>query len=102
MLSSHDQHFLCQRYYQFSKILMVLKQILMKTTTNTLNLQQQWPTQPSRGGSGVGGEGRSYSGFNIFKMAVMDAAIFEALWRHTAQIKYTKPNYEGFSRIFCF
>ena len=29
---------------------------------------------------------RSYYGLNIFKMAVMDAAIFEALWRHTAQI----------------
>ena len=23
-------------------------------------------------------------------MAVMDAALFEALWRHTAQIKYAK------------
>ena len=32
-------------------------------------------------------------------MAVMDVAIFEALWRHTAQIKYAKPNYKGFSRI---
>ena len=29
-------------------------------------------------------------------MAVMDAAMFEALWRHTAQIKYAKPNYKGF------
>ena len=29
----------------------------------------------------------------------MDAAIFEALWRYTAQIEYAKPNYEGFSRI---
>ena len=35
-------------------------------------------------------------------MAIMDAAIFEAFWRHTAQIKYmyAKPNYKGFSRIF--
>ena len=32
-------------------------------------------------------------------MAVMDAAIFEALWRHTAQIKYAKPNYKKFSII---
>ena len=29
----------------------------------------------------------------------MDAAKFEALWRHTALIKYAKPNYKGFSRI---
>ena len=37
-------------------------------------------------------------------MAVMDAAICEALWRHTAQInfEYAKPNYEGFSRIVCY
>ena len=40
-----------------------------------------------------------YSGLNIFKMSVMVAAIFEALWRHTAQIKYAKPNYKGFSRF---
>ena len=40
-----------------SKILMVLKQILMKTTTNTLNFQQQSPIQPSRRGSGWGGGG---------------------------------------------
>ena len=33
-------------------------------------------------------------------MAVMDAAIFEALWRHTALIKYAKANYNGFLRIF--
>ena len=33
-------------------------------------------------------------------MAVMDAAMFEALWRHIAQIKYAKPNYKEFSRIF--
>ena len=32
-------------------------------------------------------------------MADMDAAILYALWRHTAQIKYAKPNYEGFLRI---
>ena len=32
-------------------------------------------------------------------MAVMDAAIFEALWRHTAQIKYAKRNYLGVPRI---
>ena len=32
-------------------------------------------------------------------MAGMDAAIFEALWRHTAEIKYAKPNYKGLSRI---
>ena len=32
----------------------------------------------------------SYSGLIIFKMAVMDAPIFWALWHHTAQIKYTK------------
>ena len=32
-------------------------------------------------------------------MAVMDAAILYALWRHTAQIKYAKPNYEVFLRI---
>ena len=38
----------------------------------------------------------SYGGLNIFKMAVMDAAIFEALWHHTAQIKYAKPNYTEF------
>ena len=25
-------------------------------------------------------------------MAVMDAAIIEALWRHTSLIKYVKPN----------
>ena len=25
-------------------------------------------------------------------MAVMDAAVFEALWRNTALIKYAKPN----------
>ena len=42
----------------------------------------------------------SYGGLNIFKMAVMGAAIFEALWRHTAQMKYAKSNYKGFSRIF--
>ena len=30
----------------------------------------------------------------------MDAAIFEALWRHTAQIKHEKTIYKGFSRIF--
>ena len=36
---------------------------------------------------------------NIFKMAVIDTAVFEALWRHTAQIKYAKPNYKGVSRI---
>ena len=29
-------------------------------------------------------------------MAVMDAAIFEALWRHTAEIKYAKPNYKEY------
>ena len=32
-------------------------------------------------------------------MAVMDASIFDALWRHTPQIKYAKPNYKVFSRI---
>ena len=32
----------------------------------------------------------------LFKMAVMVAAIFEALGRQTAQIKYAKPNYKGF------
>ena len=37
-------------------------------------------------------------------MAIMDAAIFEALWRHTALIKYAKPNYEGeeVSKLFCY
>ena len=29
-------------------------------------------------------------------MAVMVAAIFEALWYPKAQIKYTKPSYKGF------
>ena len=42
----------------------------------------------------------SYGGLDIFKMAVMDAAILEALWRYTARIKYTKANYKGFLRIF--
>ena len=32
-------------------------------------------------------------------MAVMGAAIFEALLRHTAEIKYAKLNYKEFSRI---
>ena len=32
-------------------------------------------------------------------MAVMDAALVEALWRHTAQIKNAKPTHKGFSRI---
>ena len=41
----------------------------------------------------------SYGGLNIFKMAVMDIAIFEALRCHTAQIKYAKPNYKGLPRI---
>ena len=44
----------------------------------------------------------SYSGLNIFKMAAMDAAIFEALWRHTAQIKYAKSNYKDFQEYFCY
>ena len=35
-------------------------------------------------------------------MAAMDAAIFEALWCHTAQTKYTKPNYKGFQEYFFF
>ena len=35
-------------------------------------------------------------------MAVIDAAIFEALWRHTAQIKYAKSNYKGFQEYFCY
>ena len=35
-------------------------------------------------------------------MAAIDAAIFEALWRHTTQIKYAKPNYEGFFEDFFF
>ena len=29
----------------------------------------------------------------------MDAAMLLVLWRHTAQIKYEKPNYKGFLRI---
>ena len=33
-------------------------------------------------------------------MAVMDAAIFQALWRHTTQIKYAKPIIKDFKNIF--
>ena len=32
-------------------------------------------------------------------MAVMDAAIFKTLWRHTAQLNMQKKKYKGFSRI---
>ena len=35
-------------------------------------------------------------GLNIFKMAVMDAAMLKALWRHTAQIKYANQIIKGF------
>ena len=31
-------------------------------------------------------------------MAVVDAAIFEALWRHTVLIKYAKPNIMRFQQ----
>ena len=33
-------------------------------------------------------------------MAVMDAAIFEALWRHTAKLNMQQPNHNGFSSFF--
>ena len=47
----------------------------------------------------IGPEIRKFQWLNIFKIAVMDATIFEALWRHIDQIKYAKQNYKGFSRI---
>ena len=33
-------------------------------------------------------------------MAVMDAALFQALWRHTAQTKYENHIIKGFQEMF--